>query len=81
MDRKDILLVVVASGNGTPLTPVQLQKSLFLISENLKGEIPDPFYDFGPYHYGPVRCRSLWRCRFLELEGLLFLWVPLKGRG
>ena len=42
MDRKDILLLVVASGGGTPLTPVQLHKSLFMVSKNVK-EIPDRF--------------------------------------
>ena len=71
MDREDILLVVVAAGNGTPLTPVQLQKSLFLISENLKGEIPDPFYDFEPYHYGPFGAEVYVDADSLEFQGLL----------
>ena len=71
MDRKDFLLMVIAAGSGTPLTPVQLQKSLFLISENLKGEIPDLFYKFDPYHYGPFDADIYVDADSLEAQGLL----------
>ena len=71
MDREDFLLIVVAAGGGTPLTPVQLQKSLFLIGENLKGEIPDPFYNFEPYHYGPFDADVYVDADSLESRGLL----------
>ena len=47
MKKEDLLLVVIAAAEGEPLTPVQLQKSLFMVSKNLR-EIPDPFY-------GPTR--------------------------
>ena len=53
MDRKDFLLLVVASAKGESLTPVQLQKALFLIGKSGLPETPDPFYSFEPYHYGP----------------------------
>ena len=71
MDKKDFLLLVIAAGDGTPLTPVQLQKSLFLVGENLKGEIPDLFYQFEPYHYGPFDIEVYSDADFLESEGLL----------
>jgi uncharacterized protein len=51
---KDWTLLVIAAAKR-PLSPVQLQKSLFLLSENLK---PQPsvrfeFHTFEPYNYGP----------------------------
>ena len=71
MHREDFLLMVVAAGGGTPLTPVQLQKCLFLIRENLKGEIPDRFYEFEPYHYGPFDAEVYSDADSLESQGLL----------
>ena len=53
MERRDLLLVVLAAAKGASLTPVQLQKSLFLLSESSMPEKPEPFYEFEPYHYGP----------------------------
>ena len=53
MERQDFLLAVLAAAKGAPLTPAQLQKSLFLLSESSMREKPEPFYEFEPYHYGP----------------------------
>ena len=53
MEDKDFLLLVVAAGKNRPLTPVQLQKSLFLLSESKLPEAPNSIYSFEPYHYGP----------------------------
>lgn len=71
MERKDILLMVVASGGSVPLTPVQLQKSLFLIGENMK-EAQESFYEFEPYHYGPFDIEIYADAKSLEAEGLLY---------
>ena len=40
MEKEDILLLVVASAKDEPLTPVQLQKTLFLIDKQCQGRIP-----------------------------------------
>ena len=53
MDRKDFLLLVLDAAEGKHLTPVQLQKSLFLIDNAHLRETPDSFYNFEPHHYGP----------------------------
>ena len=71
MDKRDFVLMVVAAGGNIPLTPVQLQKSLFLVSKNLQGEIPDSFYEFEPYHYGPFDAEVYADADSLESEGLL----------
>jgi CubicO group peptidase (beta-lactamase class C family) len=52
MENKDVVLLMVDAIGGV-VTPVQLQKSVFLVStEGLDG-IPASLYDFQPYHYGP----------------------------
>ena len=53
MNRQDWLLLVLASTEKA-LTPVQLQKSLFLLEKTLPDElIGDSYYEFIPYDYGP----------------------------
>ena len=42
MDKKDALLLVIAAGEDTPLTPVQLQKSLFLVGKSNLSDLPMP---------------------------------------
>lgn len=53
MRRHNWLLLVLAAADGEPLTPVQLQKSLFLMSDLMKEEVGEDFYQFVPYDYGP----------------------------
>jgi len=53
VDKKDILLLTVNASQTKSLTPVQLQKSLFLISQAKLPELPEDIYLFEPYHYGP----------------------------
>ena len=71
MERKDFLLLVVAAGKEKPLTPVQLQKSLFLISEANLPEAPNPLYEFEPYHYGPFDSGIYADAGILKEEGLV----------
>jgi hypothetical protein len=55
MRNRDWTLLVIAAARGSAMTPVQLQKSLFLLSRNLRPEqlnLP-ALYDFQPYDYGP----------------------------
>ena len=79
MKKEDFLLVVVAAAEGEPLTPVQLQKSVFMVSKSLR-EIPDPFYMFEPYHYGPFDSEIYADVDSLETEGLLVSIQSKKGR-
>jgi len=54
MKREDVLLAVLAASNGRPYTPVQIQKTLFLIAMNLpKLFAKTSRYSFVPYDYGP----------------------------
>lgn len=53
MIRKDWTLLVISAAGTRGLSPVQLQKCLFLIGKNLPTEVGEDFYQFIPYNYGP----------------------------
>ena len=51
--RSDWLLVALESSPDGALTPVQMQKTLFLLKENCPKAVGSDFYNFRPYNYGP----------------------------
>lgn len=53
MTRRDWNLLAIAAAEGRPLTPAQLQKSLFLFENAYPQEMQPVGYGFQPYHYGP----------------------------
>ncbi len=46
-------MLAVAQAKGSGLSPVQLQKSLFLLGKELPEEVGPDFYSFIPHNYGP----------------------------
>ena len=82
MERIDWALLVIESAGTKPLEPVQLQKSLFLLSRNLKSKQlgTKPFYKFEAYDYGPF-CRDVYSdAENLAQEELVSITMPLGGR-
>ena len=80
MGKEDILLLVVASAKDEPLTPVQLQKSLFLIDRECRDKIPvSSFYDFEPYHYGPFDAEVYQDADILAEKGMVLRFQSDKG--
>src|SRR5690348_6992526 len=78
LDKRDWLLLVIAAANGESLSPVQLQKVLFLIARNLE---PDQlrcksFYDFKPYDYGPFDSNIYRDAEQLQAEGDIVITAP-----
>lgn len=74
--RKDWCLLVLAAAQGAPLQPVQLQKSLFLIGENVKpveSGLSVNFYAFEPYDYGPFDSNVYADAEELQREGLAYI--------
>lgn len=71
MERKDWTLLVVNAAGAWGLSPVQLQKSLFLIGKKLPSEVGNSFYKFEPYDYGPFDAAIYEDARTLGLEGLV----------
>lgn len=68
MQRRDWNLLVLTTAGGEALTPVQLQKVLFLIGKNLPEEVSSGFYDFKPYDYGPFDATVYQDAEELERE-------------
>ena len=52
MTRQDWLLLVLAA-DGKTFSPLQLQKSLFLVGYDLAKLVGSDFYTFRPFDYGP----------------------------
>jgi hypothetical protein len=78
MTRKDLTLLAIAFAAHKPLQPVQLQKSVFLICQNLSAPQLgiDRLYEFEPYDYGPF-CSEVYRdADKLESEGLVTITRP-----
>jgi hypothetical protein len=68
-ERKHWVLLVLDAAQGEPLSPVQLQKSLFLVSRKIG--LPRDYYRFRPYDYGPFDPEVYRDAEALEAEGLL----------
>ena len=53
VDRRDVLLAIIEAAAGRGLKRAHLQKAVFLVAEEFKGGLPDDFYKFSKYHFGP----------------------------
>src|SRR5437773_8648050 len=54
MSRRDWLLVALTEAGDRGLSPVQIQKTMFLFKNGTDRVLDeDQFYDFRPYNYGP----------------------------
>jgi DNA-binding PadR family transcriptional regulator len=51
--RQEWLLLALAIREGQPMTPVQIQKAMFLLGTEAKQLVGPKFYKFVPYNYGP----------------------------
>ncbi|HVA80668.1 MAG TPA: hypothetical protein VNF29_07070 [Candidatus Binataceae bacterium] len=78
LTARDWTLLVIASAGGESLSPVQLQKALFLIARNLSPEQLncDAFYSFRPYDYGPFDSTIYTDADRLDAEGFITIRDP-----
>ncbi|MEO0049613.1 MAG: hypothetical protein ABIK42_00515 [candidate division WOR-3 bacterium] len=53
LTRRDWTLMVISLAECQGLSPVQLQKILFLLGKKLGDKLGNDYYQFIPYHYGP----------------------------
>src|SRR5262245_55099470 len=60
-------MLAISSARGRGLSPVQLQKVLFLLGKELPLVVGDRFYQFQPYNYGPFDKNV-----YQDAEGLSF---------
>lgn len=71
LKNRDITILVIAAAGDTGLTPVQLMKSLFIISKSGLADLPSNFYPFFAYNYGPFHADVYRDVEVLINEGLV----------
>ena len=79
MERQDLVILAVSAGGSRVLTPVELQKSVFLISKANLPDIPESMYNFVPYHYGPFDADIYKDADHLHEEGLVLRAPSREG--
>jgi hypothetical protein len=68
--RADWTMLAISFATGDGLSPVQLQKVLFLLGKELPNEVGRDFYEFIPYNYGPFDRSVYDDARALASQGL-----------
>ena len=53
LTRQDWLLLALSKSPGGTMSPVQIQKTLFLFGQEVGRSLGPGFYSFEPYDYGP----------------------------
>ena len=78
LDKKDWLLLVIAAAKGESVSPVQLQKALFLVGRTVdRHQLRcKSFYDFRPYDYGPFDSNIYRDAERLQEEGSIIITAP-----
>ncbi len=71
LTRQDWLLLALSKTPGGAMSPVQIQKSLFLFGQEVGGSIGTKFYSFEPYDYGPFDAAIYVDLRRMTDEGLV----------
>ena len=74
MDRRDWLLAAIATAGDRGLTPIQIQKAMFLLKKEAPDYVGERFYDFVPYNYGPFSSVI-----YGDVDGLVFAGAVLES--
>jgi hypothetical protein len=81
MNRRELLLAILTAADGRPLTPVQLQKATFLVTENLEDIVDHgPGFKFVPYDYGPFDANVYNEAQSLALDDDVVIAPSGRGR-
>lgn len=79
MNRQDWVLLAAHAARGKALSPVQLQKALFLLQQELPEAVGENYYDFRPYNYGPFDAHIYSDAQEQSQQGLLVI-EPVPGQ-
>jgi hypothetical protein len=80
VNRQDWTLLTIAAAKEKGLSPVQLQKSLFLLQQKYRKQVGSSFYNFVPYNYGPFDANVYSDAERLASAGLIII-DRHSGRG
>ena len=71
-NRRDWLVVALSESPRGELSPVQIQKAMFLFKEGAQHHFgAEQFYQFSPYHFGPFDPDIYYDLEALEKRGLV----------
>ncbi len=79
MRREDWTLVAIDNAGTRGLTPVQIQKVLFLLGKEIPTAVSDSFYLFIPHNYGPFSKQVYSDAERLAVNGLVAIERPIGG--
>jgi hypothetical protein len=70
MNRRDLVLAILAAADGQSYSPVQIQKAAFLVTRNVPEVVSegDPFH-FVAYDYGPFDRAVYSEAEMLQIQG------------
>jgi uncharacterized protein len=71
LTKKDWTLLVIDAAKPKTLTPIQLQKALFLIGQKMPDAVKPDFYEFVPHNFGPFSKDIYGDVEALNDEGLI----------
>lgn len=81
MDRRSVVMAIVGSADGLTFSPVQLQKAVFLVSQNaLHIFDASSHFSFSPYDYGPYDKAVYEEASALADAGLVSIEKPSQSR-
>lgn len=81
MERQDWLLYVISAATPKGLSPVKLQKAMFMLGAEHAREVGGGYYQFRPYDYGPFAADVYGDADTLAAAGLVSIENPLeRGR-
>jgi uncharacterized protein YwgA len=65
-----MLLLALAAADDSGLSPIQIQKTMFLLDRSVAEYIQEPRYSFRPYNYGPFDAQVYDDSERLAADGL-----------
>ena len=81
MNRNELILAVLASSGGKPLTAIQMQRAVFLVTQNMPCLVDDTCgFNFTPCDYGVLDPQVYAEAEALEDAGEASITPPAIGR-
>lgn len=71
MNRQGWLLLAIAQAGDKGLSPIQIQKTMFLLRMEAADYVGQRFYTFKPFNYGPFSSVIYKEVDFLVFSGML----------
>ena len=79
MNSYELLLASLGAAKQHPHTPVQIQKLIFLVEQNVADRLGGPYFAFKPYDYGPFDAQLYDYLREMERKGIVISTATSGG--